>query len=227
MKHFKYDAPTSFEEAEEILSSGKASETAVMAGGTDLLGVLKGALLEEYPEKIVALRDIPDTDYVKKEKGAVKIGAMTKLGEIERDKTFKGSLAAVAQAAHSVASPLIRNRGTIGGNLCQDVRCWFYRYPDQCGGILDCMRKGGDQCYAIHGDNRYHSVFGGMKPGLSPCSSECPAGTDIPAYMSMIRNGDWDTVAKIFMQYNPMPMVTSRICPHPCQEFSAIHSEFT
>ncbi len=218
MKHFKYDAPTSFEEAEEILSSGKASETAVMAGGTDLLGVLKGALLEEYPEKIVALRDIPDTDYVKKEKGTVKIGAMTKLGEIERDETFKGSLAAVGQAAHSVASPLIRNRGTIGGNLCQDVRCWFYRYPDQCGGILDCMRKGGDQCYAIHGDNRYHSVFGGMKPGLSPCSSECPAGTDIPAYMSMIRNGDWDTVAKIFMQYNPMPMVTSRICPHPCQD---------
>ena len=136
MKHFTYDTPGSFKEAEEILKSGKATDMAVMAGGTDLLGVLKGELLEEYPKKIVALRDIPDTEYVKKEDGAVKVGAMTKLAEIEKDAAFDGGLEAVKQAAHSVASPLVRNRATIGGNLCQDVRL----YEKGRSPVLRCSR---------------------------------------------------------------------------------------
>lgn len=233
MKHFKYNAPSSFEEAGQILRNAEPGQTAVMAGGTDLLGVLKGELLEEYPETIVALRDIPDSEYIKKEDGMVKIGAMTKLSSIEKDAVIKESMNAVAEAAYSVASPLIRNRATIGGNLCQDVRCWFYRYPDQAGGTLDCLRKGGNECYAIRGDNRYHSVFGGMKVGITPCSAECPAGTDIPAYMAKFREGDLEGAAHILMQANPLPMMTSRVCAHTCQtkcnrcstdEAVAIHS---
>lgn len=233
MKHFKYNAPSSFEEAGQILRNAEPGQAAVMAGGTDLLGVLKGELLEEYPETIVALRDIPDTDYIKEEDGMVKIGAMTKLATIEKDTIIKDSMKAVADAAYSVASPLIRNRATIGGNLCQDVRCWFYRFPDQAGGTLDCMRKGGSECYAIRGDNRYHSVFGGMKVGITPCSAECPAGTDIPAYMACYRAGDLEGAARILMQANPIPMMTSRVCAHTCQtkcnrcstdESVAIHS---
>ena len=218
MKHFKYEAPTSYQEAGEIVKHAQNGDAAVMAGGTDLLGVLKGELLETYPKTVVALRDIPETQYIQKTDGSVHIGAMTKLAEIAESADLDGEFSAVKAAAHSVASPLIRNRATIGGNLCQDVRCWFYRSPDQAGGILDCMRKGGDQCYAIHGENRYHSVFGGMKVKTTPCSAECPAGTDIPAYMEQIRKGDWDKAARIFLQYNPMPMVTSRVCPHPCQD---------
>ena len=190
MKHFKYSAPTSFEEAGKILSVSEDGKAAVMAGGTDLLGVLKGELLEEYPETVVALRDIPETEYIKKEDGMIKIGAMTKLSQIEKNEELLADAKAVADAAFSVASPLIRNRATLGGNLCQDVRCWFYRFPDQAGGTLDCMRKGGSECYAIRGDNRYHSVFGGMKVGVTPCSAECPAGTDIPGYMAKYREGD-------------------------------------
>ncbi|MGN0159547.1 MAG: FAD-dependent oxidoreductase [Brotaphodocola sp.] len=233
MKHFKYNAPSSFEEAGQILRNAEPGQAAVMAGGTDLLGVLKGELLEEYPETIVALRDIPDTDYIKEEDGMIKIGAMTKLSTIEKDAAVKNSVKAVAEAAYSVASPLIRNRATIGGNLCQDVRCWFYRFPDQAGGTLDCMRKGGSECYAIRGDNRYHSVFGGMKVSTTPCSAECPAGTDIPAYMAKFRAGDLESAARILMQANPLPMMTSRVCAHTCQskcnrcstdESVAIHS---
>ncbi len=217
MKHFTYQAPDSYEGAEKILQEKKPGQAAVMAGGTDLLGVLKGELLPKYPETVVALRDIPGTEYVKEEEGMVKIGAMTKLAAIEKEEKLKGSLNAVAVAANSVASPLIRNRATIGGNLCQDVRCWFYRFPDQAGGTLNCMRKGGEECYAIRGDNRYHSIFGGMKAGTTPCAAECPAHTDIPAYMERYRAGDMEGAAKILMQANPLPMMTSRVCAHTCQ----------
>lgn len=234
MKHFKYQTPETFGEAAEILKASHPGQAAVMAGGTDLLGVLKDELLLEYPETIVALRDIPGTSYVKKEDGAVKIGAMTTLDEIENDETLKAdSLKAVSAAAYSVASPIIRTRATIGGNLCQDVRCWFYRYPGQVGGTLPCMRKGGSECFAIRGDNRYHSVFGGMKACKTPCSAECPAGTDIPNYMAHYRKGDLEGAARILMQANPLPMMTSRVCAHTCQtkcnrcstdEAVAIHS---
>ena len=218
MKHFKYQTPETFGEAAEILKASHPGQAAVMAGGTDLLGVLKDELLLEYPETIVALRDIPGTSYVKKEDGAVKIGAMTTLDEIENDETLKAdSLKAVSAAAYSVASPIIRTRATIGGNLCQDVRCWFYRYPGQVGGTLPCMRKGGSECFAIRGDNRYHSVFGGMKACKTPCSAECPAGTDIPNYMAHYRKGDLEGAARILMQANPLPMMTSRVCAHTCQ----------
>ncbi len=217
MKHFTYQAPDSYEGAEKILQDAKPGQAAVMAGGTDLLGVLKGELLPKYPETVVALRDIPGTEYIKEEEGMVKIGAMTKLAAIEKEEKLKGSLKAVAVAANSVASPLIRNRATIGGNICQDVRCWFYRFPDQAGGTLNCMRKGGEECYAIRGDNRYHSIFGGMKAGTTPCAAECPAHTDIPAYMERYRAGDMEGAAKILMQANPLPMMTSRVCAHTCQ----------
>ena len=136
---------------------------------------------------------------------------------MESDAAFAGELKAVAEAAHSVATPIIRNSATIGGNLCQDVRCWYYRYPDSVGGRLMCARKGGDQCYAVQGRNQYHSIMGGMKTGKNSCSSQCPAGTDIPGYMQKIREDNWDAAAEIIMRVNPMPMLTSRVCPHGCQ----------
>lgn len=218
MKHFKYQAPVTFDEAGKILQAKHPGEAAVMAGGTDLLGVLKDELLLQYPDTVVALRDIPDTAYIREEDGSVKIGAMTTLDTIENDELLQqDSLKAVSRAVYSVASPIIRTRATIGGNLCQDVRCWFYRYPGQVGGTLPCMRKGGSECFAIRGDNRYHSVFGGMKVCATPCSAECPAGTDIPNYMAHYRAGDMEGAARILMQANPLPMMTSRVCAHTCQ----------
>ena len=117
-----------------------------------------------------------------------------------------------------MATPIIRNVATIGGNICQDVRCWFYRYPHNIGDRYDCMRKGGDECYAIRGDNRYHSIFGGMKASTTPCTVSCPANTNIPAYMEKLRAGDLKGAATILMQANPLPMITSRVCAHFCQE---------
>ncbi len=215
MKNFNHINATSFHEASETLASCKNAQP--IAGGTDLMGTMKIEILPENPDTIVNLKTIPDASYIKDQGDTIAIGALTRLCDIEASELIKTEAAGVWEAAKSVASPIVRNAATIGGNLCQDVRCWYYRYPDSIGGKLLCARKGGDECFAIQGRNQYHSIMGGMKAGLTPCSAECPAGTDIPAYMEQIRKGNWDAAAEIIMRVNPMPMLTSRVCPHNCQ----------
>ena len=218
MRHFEHKNAQSFEEASELIkeSAGKAE---VMSGGTDLLGTYKDELLESYPETVVNLKTIPGYASCQETKDSLIIGAGVKLKTIAESEEVKKYAPALAQAAYSVASPIIRSMATIGGNICQDVRCWYYRYPDQAGGRLNCKRKGGDTCYAIAGENRYHSIFGGMDTGkCSSCQHACPAGTDISGYMAKIREGNWDQAAEIFFRVNPMPMMTSRICPHLCTD---------
>lgn len=214
MKRFDYVRPQTCTEA-----SGEMENGAVyMAGGSDLLGELKQDILPKYPKKVVSLRDIPELKGVAVEDGKLKVGAMTTLAELTESETVASSVPALAEAAHSVATPLVRGIGTIGGNICQDVRCWFYRYPNEIGGRLDCARKGGAECFAIKGDSRYHSIFGGMKVA-SPvgCSGGCPNNTDIGSYMEKLQAGDWAAAAEIFYRVNPMPTVTSRVCAHPCE----------
>lgn len=213
MKKFEYMRPATLEEASEELKNGALA----MAGGSDILGGLKADIYTEYPEKLVSLKGISELEGIHVGDGKITVKAMTRLSEIAENREINRLAPALSEAARSVATPLVRNIGTIGGNVCQDVRCWFYRYPHEIGGRLDCARKGGEQCFGILGDNRYHSVFGGMSTGKTPCSAECPAGTDIPAYMAQIRKGNWEEAARIIMQYNPLPMLTSRVCPHTCQ----------
>lgn len=213
MKKFEYMRPATLEEASEELKNGALA----MAGGSDILGGLKADIYTEYPEKLVSLKGISELEGIHVGDGKLTVKAMTRLSEIAENREINRLAPALSEAARSVATPLVRNIGTIGGNVCQDVRCWFYRYPHEIGGRLDCARKGGEQCFGILGDNRYHSVFGGMSTGKTPCSAECPAGTDIPAYMAQIRKGNWEEAARIIMQYNPLPMLTSRVCPHTCQ----------
>ena len=214
MKRFDYVRPQTCAEA-----SGEMENGAVyMAGGSDLLGELKQDILPKYPKKVVSLRDIPELKDVAVEDGKLKVGTMTTLAELTESETVASAVPALAEAAHSVATPLVRGIGTIGGNICQDVRCWFYRYPNEIGGRLDCARKGGAECYALKGDSRYHSIFGGMKVG-SPvgCSGGCPNNTDIGSYMEKLRAGDWAAAAEIFYRVNPMPTITSRVCAHLCE----------
>lgn len=218
MKKFGHISAKSYEEASQIIREGNGTIDPI-AGGTDALGTYKDRILPTYPEAVVSLKHIPGSAYIKEEDGKLLVGAGTTLKEIAESNLIKEKAAALAEAAYSVASPLIRVTATIGGNVCQDVRCWYYRYPNNIGGRLNCKRKGGDTCYAIAGENRYHSIFGGMSTGsCSSCQHACPAGTNISAYMAKIREHDWDGAAEEFMKYNPMPMMTSRICPHLCTE---------
>ncbi len=216
IKKFNYERVQSFEEAGELL---KCNEDACpIAGGTDLLGTLKTEILCENPGTLVDLKSIQGSKGIKASEKEIEIGALTTLTEIEESESIRKKAPMIAEAAHSIATPLVRNMGTIGGNLCQDVRCWFYRYPHEGGGRMVCRRKGGDICYALQGDNRNHSIFGGVRMGTTPCRHACPAGTNIPEYMEQIRYGNFAGAAQILMQVNPMPAVTSRVCAHFCQD---------
>ena len=218
MKYFEHESAATFDEAVSLLKESPKGKTVVMAGGSDLIGVLKEQILEDYPEKVVDLKTVRGGEYIKQDGDTIEIGALTKLCDIVKSDLLNEKAPVLSQAARSVATPLIRNVATMGGNICQDVRCWFYRYPHGIGGRMDCMRKGGKECYAVMGDNRYHSIFGGMKVHTTPCSVQCPANTDIPAYMERLREGDVERAAHILMEANPIPMITSRVCAHTCQE---------
>ena len=218
MKYFEHESAATFDEAVSLLKESPKGKTVVMAGGSDLIGVLKEQILEDYPEKVVDLKTVRGGEYIKQDGDTIEIGALTKLCDIVKSDLLNEKAPVLSQAARSVATPLIRNVATMGGNICQDVRCWFYRYPHGIGGRMDCMRKGGKECYAVMGDNRYHSIFGGMKVHTTPCSVQCPANTDIPDYMERLREGDVEGAAHILMEANPIPMITSRVCAHTCQE---------
>ncbi len=154
MKHFKHMQATSADQAAKEAASGKAW---VMAGGTDLLGTLKDEIFPEYPETVIDLKTIEGMDAIEEDGDVLRIGALAKLSDVAENELVKTYAAALAQAAGRVASPTIRHMGTIGGNVCQMHRCWYFRVPDD---RFHCRRKGGATCPARIGDNRYHSIFG-------------------------------------------------------------------
>ena len=173
MKAFRHFDAGSIDEALALLAEfgGKAR---VIAGGTDLLGVLKSEILSDYPEAVINLKTIAGLDGIDTGDEGIRIGALARLVDIADSPIVKKNCPALALSAASVGSPELRNMGTIGGNLCQDTRCWYYRYPDKMGGRVPCYRKGKGPCHAIRGDNRYHAVLGGKK-----CYAVCPSDTAI------------------------------------------------
>ena len=144
------------------------------AGGTDLLGTLKGENLFVHPEAVVNIKTIAGLDKIVESKGTLRIGALTKLSALVNSTLLNKRYPALAEAARTVATPQIRNAATLGGNLCQDVRCWYYRYPRHIGGPILCARKGKGPCLAVRGDNRYHAVMGGKK-----CFAVSPSDTAV------------------------------------------------
>ena len=144
------------------------------AGGTDLMGVLKDEFLCTYPEAIINVKSITGLDYIRQSKGGLRIGALARLSDIANSPLIKERYRALAQAAQAVATPQLRNVATIGGNLCQDVRCCYYRYPRHIGGPINCARKGNGPCLAVKGDNRNHAIMEGRK-----CFAVCPSDTAV------------------------------------------------
>lgn len=173
MRPFKHFNARTVKEACKLLAQydGRA---VLNAGGTDLLSTLKEENLFEYPEAVVNIKNIAGLDQIVESKGTLRIGALTKLSSLVNSPLLSEHYAALVEAARSVATPQIRNAATIGGNLCQDVRCWYYRYPRHIGGPIHCARKGKGPCLAVKGDNRYHAVMGGKK-----CFAVCPSDTAV------------------------------------------------
>ncbi len=177
MRKFEHVTAKSPNEAVSILRQYKG-KAMVIAGGTDLLGCLRDDIWPEQPKAIINLKAIPGLNQITQEDGFLSIGAMTTLARIAESDLIKTKYAALAQAALKTASPLLRNLGTLAGNICQENRCWYYRYPQQLGGRIDCVRKGGKKCLAVTGDSRYHSIFGAQKK----CIAVNPSDT-APALM--------------------------------------------
>lgn len=148
---FSYLRAKSVKEAVSGLSQGNAR---VHAGGTDLLGCLRDQVFTT--DMIVSISGLKELKGIRETpEGGLRIGALTTITEISESRIIRERYSALARAAAEVASPQLRNQGTLGGNLCKKPRCWYYR------GEFHCLRKGGDRCYAITGENHYHCIFGG------------------------------------------------------------------
>ncbi|MCF8039700.1 MAG: xanthine dehydrogenase family protein subunit M [Desulfohalobiaceae bacterium] len=153
MPAFSYIRPNNLDEA---VSSLEGRESFVMAGGSDLLGCLRDEVFQA--DKVVSLSGLEaEFQGIEKTKeGGLRIGALTTITEIAENPVVKSDYPGLAQAASEVASPQLRNQGTIGGNLCQKPRCWYYR------GDFPCRRKGGNRCFAMGGEDIFHCIFGGV-----------------------------------------------------------------
>jgi xanthine dehydrogenase YagS FAD-binding subunit len=176
MYPFKVNNPTTVNAAAQALAGGKA---AIIAGGTEQLFFLKAMHSPATPpETLVNLKSIPGLTDIKEEGNTLKIGALATLTAIANNDIIKSKYTALAQAAKAVASPELRNQGTIGGNICQRVQCWYYKADNN---LFPCRRKvSNGPCYALLGDNRYNSIFG----QVNTCYAVNPSDT-APALLAL------------------------------------------
>jgi len=159
---FSYVRPTTLRDAVESLAAAGAH---AHAGGTDLLGCLHDGALGA--KTVVSLSALDDLRGIRERgEGGIAIGALTTITDVATNELVRTHYPGLAKAASEVASPQLRNQGTIGGNLCQRPRCWYFR------GDFHCAKKRGDKCFAVEGENRYHAIFGG-----DPCYIVHPSDT--------------------------------------------------
>ncbi len=150
MNPFQYVTATSPASARELVGT----DGRYLAGGMDLLSEMKEYIAQ--PKVLVNIKSLPTLDKIEPGDKAWTIGANVTIAELEDHAELKKAFPGIQQAAADVGSRQIRNFGTVGGNLAQRSRCWYYRHRD-----IHCLKKGGDMCYARHGDNRFHSLFTG------------------------------------------------------------------
>lgn len=191
---FGYVRPGHLEDAVAALAGVTGGAARIHAGGTDLLGCLRdevfAADLLVSLSGIEGLRGVRGTD-----DDGLAIGAMTTIAEVAEHPEILRRYPVLAQAAGEVGSPQLRNQGTLGGNLCQKPRCWYYR------GDFDCLRKGGYKCFAVTGENQYHAIFGGANCFIVHPSDTAPALVALDAEVKVYgpRGPRRLPVAKLFM----------------------------
>jgi CO/xanthine dehydrogenase FAD-binding subunit len=155
--------PAGLDQAIELLAAGDAL---ALAGGSDVVPLVRRG--KRRPSILVDIRPLLPTG-IEPDGDGLRIGAGTTLVAIERDPRIFGGYAALQQAAAAAAAPQLRNVGTVGGNLAQAVRCWYYRHPD-----LTCWLNGGDTCYAQIGDHRKHGLEAGDCISVAPSDLSGP-----------------------------------------------------
>lgn len=180
MKAFEYVTADSFVAATRYLSRQPGESALVKAGGIDVIDRLKERLTE--PQTVLNLRQArrPKTRIEERSREkAIAIHALATIADVAASEMIQDGFPALAAAAGDAATPQVRNVATVGGNLCQKPRCWYYRSRD-----FHCLKKGGGTCYAVLGDNRYHAIV-----GAGACHIVHPSNLAVPllAYGAQVR----------------------------------------
>lgn len=163
-----------------------------IAGGMDLIGLMKNYIAQ--PERVVNVKSLDRT--IALQGGGARIGAAATLVELIEHAGLAKAYPALVTAAEEVGTPQIRNAGTIGGNIMQRPRCWYFRNEE-----FHCLKKGGARCFAVEGENQYHAIFGG-----GPCHIVHPSSLAVPllAYGARFRvvgpAGEREVEAENFFQ---------------------------
>ena len=170
MKSFENIDVKSVKEAVNLLQKFQQQKktVAVVGGGSEYLQLMKDHVVE--PDYLINLKTIPGLDYIKEERSAFRIGALAKLADIETHPEIQEKLLILSSAAGEAASPQIRDAGTIAGNLCQRPFCWYFRSAN-----FTCLRKGGQVCYTVTGDSRFHAILGAGPSYIVHPSDTAPA----------------------------------------------------
>ncbi len=169
MKTFTNSNPKDLPHALALLRQARATggAAAIAGGGSDLLGMVKEQIIA--PDVLINLKAIKGLDAVTSEKGGLRIGGLTTLDTLGRHPVIRRQYAALAEAADTVATPQIRNVGTLAGNVAQRPWCWYYRNG------FPCFKAGGNQCFSINGENQFHAIFGGGPSFIVHPSDTAPA----------------------------------------------------
>ena len=160
MQAFEWANAKSFPDAVRLLTPGDAKPDAAphpIGGGQDLHTTMKSYIITA--PRLVNLKTIPEAGKITLDASGLTLGATATLTQIAANEDIRKFAPGLVEAIESVATPQIRNLGTIGGNLCQRPRCWYFRLDN----VL-CLKRGGDTCYAKEGENKYHAVFGTDAP---------------------------------------------------------------
>src|SRR5437660_11670476 len=188
MNAFEWISPGTVAEAVSALKSAPAASdlddaARPIAGGQDLLTTMKDYITR--PARVVNLKGIRGLDRIVADgKGGLRIGALVTLAQLEEDPVVRRNFPGLAEAAHSIATPQIRNLGTVGGNLCQRPRCWYFRLEEAV-----CLKKGGSECFAATGENKYHAILGGGPSYIVHPSDLAPMLLALGASASVVGSG--------------------------------------
>ncbi len=188
MAHFELLQPASLDAALELVDRW-GERGWLLAGGHDSLAWFKDR--HKQPEVVIDLDGLDELKGIREADDGIEVGALTTLTEIERSSLIRERYSLLGDAARRVASPQIRNDATLGGNLCQDTRCWYYRYG------LDCYRAGGNICYADTpvAMNREHAVFEADRCVAVSPSDTAPALVALDASIVITNSGGERVVA--------------------------------
>jgi xanthine dehydrogenase YagS FAD-binding subunit len=180
MKTFANKNPRTIEQAVSFAQKARKDGQAasVVGGGSDLLGMVKEFIIK--PDVLVNLKTIKGLDQVAPTAGGVNIGGLITLDALGSHPLIRSQYTVLAEAAETVATPQIRNVGTLAGNVCQRPWCWYFRNG------FPCLKNGGDTCFSIVGDNRFHAIFGGGPSYIVHPSDTAPALVALDAHFRIV-----------------------------------------